>query len=110
MVSNKRPDQAVDFLLFPSELLTQAGIRVVQIPMADQHEFLSSRHYGTVGPQHEPDGAFIKRLLSLLPGHSVQVVRMRKSEVIDIARSLLEEFTDLDSYLGEHWREELLGE
>ncbi len=109
MMVGGRPDR-VDFLLLPRTLLTEVGISVVHIPDPNQHVFLSSRHFGTVGPKHLPDRAFIEKLLSLLTGNSVEMIRMSKGDVIETAKSLFAGHPDLDSYLGEHWRKELLGE
>ncbi len=91
---------AVDFLLLPRTLLTEVGISVVHIPDPNQHVFLSSRHFGTVGPKHLPDRAFIEKLLSLLTGNSVEMIRMSKGDVIETAKSLFAGHPDLDSYLG----------
>ncbi len=103
MVGHGRPDR-VDFLLFPREFLTDAGIDVTQKPLPGQHPFLSFRHWGTVGPRHEPDEEFIKRLLSK---HSVEVIEMTKKEVVAAAKRLLIEFPDFENYLGQHWSKQL---
>jgi hypothetical protein len=108
MMVGGRPDR-VDFLLFPRGLLTEAGIFVAHIPEPNQHVFLSSRHFGTVGPKHVPDRAFIKKLLSLL-GNSVEVIRLSKAEVIETAKPLLAEHPDLENHLEADWRKELLAE
>ena len=96
MVGAGRPAHMA-FMLFPRSLLIEVGIAVVPMPDANQHSLLSSKHWGTVGPRHVPDEAFIRMLLS---GNCKEITRMRKVDVVALARSLLAECPDLEGHLG----------
>lgn len=106
IVREERPDK-IDFLLFARQLLLEAGIEVENKPDDCLPEYLSARHVGTRGPQHEPNLEFIIRLLC---DESKIIKRLSPKEIEQLARSLLEESPNLRDHLGEHWRQKLSNE
>jgi hypothetical protein len=98
---------SVDFMLFPQEFLTDAGISLVPKPCDDLPEILRSRHLGTAGPVHEPDELFIKRLLIL---DSVKIIRMKKLEIVVVAKRIVDKYPDFPNHLEDFWRPEVMRE
>ncbi len=100
----EEPDK-IDFILFPREALDHAGIDVIHRPEPELPEFLCARHWGTVGPQHEPNIEFTRRLLG---AGSLRLIRLTSREVIAGAKLLVAEFPSLKDCLSDGWRKELL--
>ncbi len=95
----------VDFMLFPREFLTDAGITLIYKPLDGAPDILDRNHLGTVGPLHQPGDSFIKRLLV---AESVKIIRMKKAEIVEVAKLLVEEYPDFRRHLGDDWRKHVL--
>jgi hypothetical protein len=100
-----RPD-TVDYILFPRSLFIESGLQLSHKPDNTMPEYLSSRHWGTVGPRHEPDKELIRRLLAM---DEKTTVRLSKRETVEIARELIRDETGFSDHLGDYWGPNLLG-
>jgi hypothetical protein len=97
---DKRPDH-IDFMLVSRTILAESGISLKSSPDPDLPMMLSSRHMVTIAPRHEPTDELIRKLLE--PIHR-DVLRVRREEAVELAKSMVAEDPNLLEWLGSHWR------
>jgi hypothetical protein len=103
--TDDKPD-SIDFMVFPGQFLSEAGITSMPELAPDLPEFLSCRHWVMIQPQQYPSREFIRRLLT--PNSGSITERVLKKDVIKIARQLISEYPALLNSIREPWQPHLL--
>jgi hypothetical protein len=106
MIGQNRPARHVDFMIISEAFLADFGIRLQHEPNPLLPVMLSDRHRGTIGPRHEPDEKCIKTLLN---PETRTIMRLRKAEMIEIAKNLVAVDPELKRHIGDEWLKLIAG-
>ena len=99
--TDDKPDN-IDFMVFPSRFLSEAGIPSMPESAPDLPEFLSSRHWVMLLSEPLPSPEFIRRLLT--PNGGSIIERVLKKDVITLAKQLIAEYPTLLNSIREPWQ------